>query len=82
MKTATRRAHRETLRPGVDGDADLVRSLRSRDCGAAESLMAAHGGRACRLAARILTNEQDAEEVVQDAFWAVVRKIGRSTVQG
>src|SRR5207245_1425894 len=33
------------------------------------------GDRAFRLATSITGSEQDAEEVVQDAFWAVVRKI-------
>jgi RNA polymerase sigma-70 factor (ECF subfamily) len=34
-----------------------------------------YGERAYRLALGITGNEQDAEEVVQDAFWAVIRKI-------
>jgi len=56
-------------------DADLVRALRSRDQRAAESLIAKYQGRACRLAGRITGNPQDAEGIVQEAFWTVVCKI-------
>ena len=42
---------------------------------AAECLVTRYGERAYRLARRITGNGQDAEEVVQDAFWTVVRKI-------
>jgi RNA polymerase sigma-70 factor, ECF subfamily len=56
-------------------DADLVRALRSRDQRAAESLIAKYRGRACRLAGRITGNPQDAEDIVQEAFWTVVCKI-------
>jgi RNA polymerase sigma-70 factor (ECF subfamily) len=60
---------------GVDRDHQLVEALRRRDPAAAEQLIAAHGDRAYRLAARITGCVQDAEEAVQDAFWIVVRKI-------
>ena len=56
--------------------AALVESLRRRDPGAAEALVAAYGDRVYRLAIRITSNEQDAEEVVQDALWTAARKIG------
>jgi RNA polymerase sigma-70 factor (ECF subfamily) len=52
-----------------------VEALRRREATAAERLVATHGHRAYRLAARITGCAQDAEEVVQDAFWTVVRKI-------
>jgi len=42
---------------------------------AAERLVTRYGDRAYRLASGITGNGQDAEEVVQDAFWTVVRKI-------
>jgi RNA polymerase sigma-70 factor (ECF subfamily) len=42
---------------------------------AAEQLIATYGERAYRLAIRITGNGADAEEVVQDALWAVLRKI-------
>jgi RNA polymerase sigma-70 factor (ECF subfamily) len=59
----------------VDRDSALVERLRRRDATAADLLVATYGDRACRLATRITGNTEDAEEVVQDAFWAVIRKI-------
>jgi RNA polymerase sigma-70 factor, ECF subfamily len=62
-------------RPRADRDLDLLEALRLHDPSAAERLIVTYGERAYRLATRITGNEQDAEEVVQDAFWTVVRKI-------
>src|SRR5437870_10998562 len=62
-------------RPCADRDLGLLESLRLHDPTAAERLVATYGERAYRLATSITGNEQDAEEVVQDAFWTVVRKI-------
>jgi RNA polymerase sigma-70 factor (ECF subfamily) len=59
----------------VDRDAALVEALRRQDPGAADALVAAYGDRVYRLAIRITSNEQDAEEVVQDALWTAARKI-------
>ncbi len=59
----------------VDPDAALVERLRRRDPTAPEDLVAAFGDRVYRLAIRITSNEQDAEEVVQDALWTAARKI-------
>jgi len=42
---------------------------------AAERLVTTYGDRAYRLAMSITGNGQDADEVVQDAFWTVIRKI-------
>jgi RNA polymerase sigma-70 factor (ECF subfamily) len=61
--------------PRVDRDSGLVEALRRGDPTAADSLVAAYGHRAFRLATRITGKAEDAEEVVQDAFWSVVRKI-------
>ena len=66
--------------PGVipetaDRDCQLVEGLRRREATAAERLVTTFGDRAYRLAIGITGNRQDAEEVVQDAFWNVVRKI-------
>jgi RNA polymerase sigma-70 factor (ECF subfamily) len=52
-----------------------VAQLRREDAGAAEALVSTYGDRAYRLAIRITGNASDAEEVVQDALWTVVRKI-------
>src|SRR3989441_1730840 len=59
----------------ADRDLDLLDALRRREPMAAECLVTRYGERAYRLARRITGNGQDAEEVVQDAFWTVVRKI-------
>src|SRR5262245_3621851 len=58
-----------------DRDADLLDAFRRGDATAAELLVTRYGERAYRLAARITGNDEDGEEVVQDAFWAVVRRI-------
>ena len=60
---------------GADGDGELVEALRRDEPMAAERLVTRYGERAYRLASRITGNRQDAEEVVQDAFLAAVRKI-------
>ena len=62
-------------RPCADRDLDLLEALRLHEPAAAERLVTTYGERAYRLATSITGNEQDAEEVVQDAFWTVVRKI-------
>ena len=60
---------------GADRDLALLEGLRRQESAAAERLVTTYGQRAYRLAASITGNEQDAEEVVHDAFWSVVRKI-------
>src|SRR5439155_20228227 len=59
----------------TDRDRELVEALRLHEPTAAERLVATYGDRAYRLARGITGNAQDAEEVVQDVFWTVVRKI-------
>src|SRR5467141_458281 len=59
----------------VDRDRDLVEGLRRHEAAAAERLVTTYGDRAYRLARGITGNAEDAEEVVQDVFWTVVRKI-------
>src|SRR3989338_3735664 len=59
----------------VDPDAVLLERLRREDPEAAEQLVATYGDRVYRLALRLTSNEQDAEEVVQDALWTAARKI-------
>ncbi len=58
-----------------DRDWSLIDALRQREPIAAERLVATYGDHAYRVAIRITGNAQDAEEVVQDAFWSVVRNI-------
>src|SRR5436309_10535045 len=59
----------------ADRDLALLEALRRHESTAAERLLTTYGERAYRLAVGITGNEQDAEEVVQDALWSVVRKI-------
>src|SRR5262249_57547845 len=61
----------------VSGDRDegLVEALRHRESSAAERLVTTYQDRVYRLAIRIAGNAQDAEEIVQDAFLTVIRKI-------
>jgi len=70
-----REFHAVAKRPYTYGDHDIVEALRLRESSAAETLVTRYGERAYRLARRITGNGQDAEEVVQDAFWTVIRKI-------
>ena len=67
------------MTPAAKRDRRLVESLRLAEPTAAEELVASYGGRALRLAIGITGNRADGEEVVQDAFWTVVRKIDRFT---
>ncbi len=59
----------------LDRDEELLEALRRREPTAAERLVVRYWDRAYRLAAQITRDGQDAEEVIQDALWAVVRKI-------
>ena len=59
----------------VDRDGGLLEALRRRAPDAPERLVATYGDRAYRLAVGITGSAPDAEEVVQDALWSVIRKI-------
>ena len=60
---------------GLDPDHELLAVLRQHESTAAEALITAFGARAYRLAVSITGDQRDAEEVVQDVCWNVVRKI-------
>lgn len=64
-----------THRRRVDRDHDMLDALRRGGRTAPDELMTRYRRRAIRLASGITGNHQDAEDVVQDAFWTVVRKI-------
>jgi len=66
---------RTCRRVTVDRDADLAERLCRHEQGATEALVAVYGDRVYRLAIGITGNRSDAEEVVQDALWTVVRRI-------
>jgi RNA polymerase sigma-70 factor (ECF subfamily) len=59
----------------VEPDLALVERLQSGDTAALELLMERYASRVYRLAHGITRNEADAEEVVQDVFLTVFRKI-------
>ena len=59
----------------VERDQALIEALRGREPASAERLVETYGERAYRLAMRITRNPQDAEEIVQDALWTIMRKI-------
>lgn len=59
----------------ADRDRVLVEALRRREPTAAERLITTYAASAYRLAVRITGSAPDAEDVVQEAFWSVVRKI-------
>ena len=59
----------------TESEARLIERLRARDASALEVLMDRHAGRLYRLAYGITRNDADAEEVVQDAFLTLFRKI-------
>jgi RNA polymerase sigma factor, sigma-70 family len=72
-EVAVERTYQE---PGVvDRDTPLVEALRGGEPAAVERLIATYGDRAYRLASGITGTTADAEEVVQDAVWIVIRKI-------
>jgi len=64
--------------PTVDGDIELrlVERLQAGDATALEGLMERYSARLYRLAFSITRNARDAEEVLQDVFLTVFRKIG------
>ena len=64
--------------PTVDGDIELrlVERLQAGDATALEGLMERYSSRLYRLAFGITRNARDAEEVLQDVFLTVFRKIG------
>jgi len=60
---------------GIEADLTLVERLRHGDTTALEILMARYADRVYRLAYGITANAADAEEVVQDVFLIIFRKI-------
>jgi RNA polymerase sigma-70 factor (ECF subfamily) len=54
----------------------LIAALQSGDAGAFETLLRDYGPRLLRLARRMLMNEEDARDALQDAFVSVYRSIG------
>jgi RNA polymerase sigma-70 factor (ECF subfamily) len=62
-------------RPADDGEALLLERLRRNDADAFETLVRGNGGRMLAIARRLMRNEEDARDVVQDAFLAAFRAL-------
>ena len=60
---------------GMHPDGALVERLRAHDAAALETLMGRHSARVYRVAFGITRNHSEAEEVVQDVFLTLYRKI-------
>jgi RNA polymerase sigma-70 factor, ECF subfamily len=58
-------------------EAEFVRLLRAGDSEASEDVVRMYGGRMLAVARRMLRSEEDAADVVQDAFLAAFRSIHR-----
>ena len=65
--------------PALPGgpESALVERLRRGDGAAFEELLRAHAGRMLAVARRLLSNEEDARDIVQDAFLSAFRSIER-----
>jgi RNA polymerase sigma-70 factor (ECF subfamily) len=61
----------------VDDEATLVAQLRAGDEAAFEQVVRAYGGRLLAVARRIVGTEEDARDVVQDAFLNAFRSLSR-----
>ena len=61
----------------VDDEATLVAQLRAGDEAAFEQVVRAYGGRLLAVARRIVGSEEDARDVVQDAFLNAFRSLDR-----
>ncbi|MGH2650581.1 MAG: sigma-70 family RNA polymerase sigma factor, partial [Actinomycetota bacterium] len=59
----------------IDTELTLVERLRGGDAAALETLMSRYAPRVYRLAHGVTRHEADAEEVVQDVFLSIFRKI-------
>jgi RNA polymerase sigma-70 factor, ECF subfamily len=62
-------------RPSTDLETDLVDRLRAGDERAYETVVREHGGRLLSVARRMLRNEEDARDAVQDAFLSAFRSL-------
>lgn len=61
---------------GTHDESAMVAKLRAGDAAAFEWLVRTYGGRLLSVARRVTGHEEDARDVVQNAFIAVFRKIG------
>lgn len=79
LQTATRRSRRDQRRDAVSeplSDANLVERAAKGDGIAFSELVTRHYRRAVRVAFGLMKNRQDAEDVVQEAFARVHKRLG------
>lgn len=62
---------------GAEAERELVARLRAGDAGAHETMVRVHAARLTATAQRILRNEDDARDAVQDAFLSAFRALPR-----
>jgi RNA polymerase sigma-70 factor, ECF subfamily len=62
--------------PGEPSDEELIEGVRVGDPDAFDALVQRHMDRAYRIAYRLLGHREDAEDLVQDSFLAVLEKVG------
>src|SRR5215469_3318159 len=67
--------HISALPSFTDPDAALVAALKARTEGAFDDLVKQHGRRLLNVALKITKNREDAEDVVQESFLKVFKKI-------
>jgi len=65
------------VEPPPPDETKLLEGLRNGDADAFEALVRSHGGRMLSVAKRMLRNEDDAQDAVQDAFLSAFRAVGR-----
>lgn len=76
-RVAARRTKSACVRPPRKADSqesDLVRRLKSGDPAALEAIFNLYSAKLYNVARRILGEDSDTEEVIQDVFWTVFRK--------
>lgn len=61
--------------PGSSGEMELINRLRSGDEHAFEEVVRAHSGRLMSVARRFMRNDEDARDVLQEAFISMHRAI-------
>lgn len=61
----------------MSGDASLLLRLRAGEDEAYQELLRVHGGRLLAVARRLMRNEEDARDCVQDAFLSAFRSLDR-----
>ena len=75
MSPSSAKAGPAPVPPRPPDDAQLVAALRAHDEQASEQLVRAYGGRMLAVARKLLPNEEDARDAVQDAFLSAFKSI-------